>query len=316
METGLVYNQAFNPSLLVYDENYQNEQACSDVFKRHLDDVARIMARHFLGKSIVEIGCGKGFFLEHLSQLGFNIVGVDPAYEGDNPNIIKAYFNPELSLSAEVISLRHVLEHIPNPLVFLTDLAQSNNHRGIVYIEVPCFDWICSHGAWFDIYYEHVNYFRLQDFFRIFGNIYDSGHFFGGHYIYIIADLGSLRRPVCDIAACFTMPSNFTASLERSVDLSRSYEQRRNVIWGAASKGVIFAINMLRAGCHIDAVIDINPVKQELYLPITGLRVSSPENAFRWMSALDNVFVMNSNYLSEIVELSNNKYTYITVDHE
>jgi hypothetical protein len=61
--TGLICNQAFDASRAVYDETYQNEQACSAVFRRHLEDVQAIVGRHLHGRSLIEIGCGKGYFL-------------------------------------------------------------------------------------------------------------------------------------------------------------------------------------------------------------------------------------------------------------
>src|SRR5262245_60968332 len=77
--SGLIYNEAYDQSRLEYGREYQNEQACSSAFKRHLDDVARIMARRWRGQSLVEIGCGKGYFLEQLQASGFEITGIDPA---------------------------------------------------------------------------------------------------------------------------------------------------------------------------------------------------------------------------------------------
>ena len=32
LETGLIYNSAFTPELMTYDENYENEQAVSEIF--------------------------------------------------------------------------------------------------------------------------------------------------------------------------------------------------------------------------------------------------------------------------------------------
>ena len=91
-ETGLVYNEAFQPWLMQYDQRYQNEQAVSGVFRGHLDSVARLVARTLGTRSIVEIGCGKGFFLEILLAAGFDITGFDPTYEGVNPRVIREYF--------------------------------------------------------------------------------------------------------------------------------------------------------------------------------------------------------------------------------
>jgi len=48
-DTGLIYNLDFNPELMEYDQHYQNEQAVSLSFKKHLDDVVEIIKR-LLGK--------------------------------------------------------------------------------------------------------------------------------------------------------------------------------------------------------------------------------------------------------------------------
>jgi len=315
-QTGLVFNQAFDASRAVYDETYQNEQACSAVFRRHLDDVQDIVARHLHGRSLIEIGCGKGYFLERLIDAGFTITGMDPAYEGTNPHIVKGHFRKAPGLSAEGIVLRHVLEHIPDPFSFLSEIAAANGGSGTIYIEVPCFDWICDRRAWFDVFYEHVNYFRLRDFSRMFGRIYESGRTFGGQYLFAVADLASLRQPVAEPEDRLQMPEDFLAGVHRAAARIESAGGRRNAVWGAGSKGVIFSIYMQRAGLSIDEVIDVNPAKQSRYLPVSGLAVSAPSAAAARLSDGDNVFVMNSNYLDEIRSASGGRYSYLPVDHD
>lgn len=93
-----------------------------------------------------------------------DITGFDPTYEGHNDRIRKEYFSPGIIDRADGLVLRHVLEHVQQPVQFLKQIAEANGHAGRIYIEVPCFDWIREHNAWFDIFYEHVNYFRLDDF--------------------------------------------------------------------------------------------------------------------------------------------------------
>lgn len=313
--TGLVRNAAFDASVLQYDRHYQNEQACSGVFQQHLEEVATVIGRHLRGRRLIEVGCGKGYFLEHLRRTGYEVTGIDPAYEGTDSTIIQAPFQRGLGLSAEGLVLRHVLEHIPDPVSFLSEIAHANGGRGTIYIEVPCFDWILQHRAWFDIFYEHVNYFRAVDFSRVFGRIYESGHIFGGQYLYVVADLATVRLPESN-SQKISMPAGFVAGVERITSLIRSTGGRRNAIWGAASKGVIFSVYLQRAGIRLDAVIDINPAKQGRFLPVTALKVSPPEEAAATLAADDNLFVMNSNYLHEITTQSNGLYRYHTVDHE
>src|SRR3546814_10838121 len=65
MATGLVFNGAFDPSKLVYDQSYQNEQAVSGVFKNHLGTVTQIIRRHFVDVSLIDVGSSE----EHTSEL-------------------------------------------------------------------------------------------------------------------------------------------------------------------------------------------------------------------------------------------------------
>lgn len=312
--SGLVYNAAFDPTRIVYGEHYQNEQACSAAFRNHLAGVARILEKHGAREGqVLEIGCGKGFFLEYLLERGVRIAGVDPAYEGSNPHVLKTHFAPGLGICGDFIVLRHVLEHIPDPASFVTMIADANGGRGTIYIEVPCFDWICERRAWFDIFYEHVNYFRLSDFGRMFGRVMDGGRIFGGQYLYVVADLSTLQAPRADRGDAIAAP-DFGGVRDACFARVRDNALRGSAIWGGASKGVIFSIYMQRAGVPVDAVIDINPAKQGRYLPISGFEVLSPELGFAQLRDGDTVFVMNSNYMDEIIAASQNRYSYVAVD--
>lgn len=311
--SGLIYNQAFDADKLSYDSDYQNEQAHSGQFQRHLNDVEGVIARHFKGRSLIEVGCGKGYFLELLRNLGYAITGIDPAYEGTNADVIKAPFTRELQRTADAVVLRHVLEHIADPVSFLSEIAEANQ-GGQIYIEVPCFDWIVEHNAWFDLFYEHVNYFRLDDLRRLFGTVHEAGHLFGGQYLYIVADLASLRREPEAPASLMELPSDFSASLDTAVRIIKGTPGQGSAIWGASSKGVIYSLFLQRAGVAVDQVVDINPAKQGRYLPVSGARVSSPEEALAALPDGAHLFVMNSNYLQEIQRMTGGRFVYHAVD--
>lgn len=311
--TGLVFNRVFEPDLMLYDKSYQNEQAVSPLFRTHLDIVAAIIARTIGRHALVEIGCGKGCFLEMLLTNGYEIIGFDPAYEGNNPHVVGRYFEPGVGICATGLILRHVLEHIYDPIDFLMKIKAANGGRGRIYIEVPCFEWICKNHGWFDIFYEHVNYFRQSDFRKIFDGIIEIGHLFGGQYLYVVAELESLKVPCYDPIYSVHFPNHFMPDLARST-------KRRNdeisVIWGGASKGVIFALFRERSGNPIQMVIDLNSAKQGKYLPATGLLVQSPEDGLGALPSGSTIYIMNSNYLDEIRRMSNYAYDYIGIDHD
>jgi SAM-dependent methyltransferase len=315
-ESGIVVNRSFRAELMQYDAKYQNEQAVSAVFREHLDQVCAVVEKHFTGRSLIEVGCGKGHFLELLQRKGFRATGVDPAYEGTNPAVIKDYFSPNLALRAQGIVLRHVLEHVEDPIGFLSKICDANGGAGRIYIEVPSFEWICQRRAWFDIFYEHVNYFSPADFRRIFGTIEEIGHVFGGQYFYVVAELASLRRAVPTPTDWLDFPSDFLAGVQKHVIYLKSQGSVPTAIWGGASKGVTFALFMKRAGAQIDMVIDKNPAKHGKYLPGTGHRVHAPDEAMALLPRRANIVVVNSNYLEEIRDATQDAFHYIPVDRD
>lgn len=311
-KTGLIYNYAFDSELIVYDKHYNNEQSLSPSFRRHLDQVSDLIEK-VLGKdALVEVGCGKGFFLEMLLKREIDINGFDSTYEGENPRVIKKNFQPGIILKpAKGLILRHVLEHIENPFDFLCRLRDANG-GGLIYIEVPCFDWIIRKHAWFDVFYEHVNYFRLSDFERMFNKIVCKGHLFGEQYLYVVADLGTLKDPLFNEAEAVSFPLDFLNGLI-SKDI-KMIEKKPICIWGGGSKGVIFSLLCIRSGLDVDVVIDVNPRKQGKFLPVTGLQVKSPEEALEKMHNGTIVHIMNSNYMEEIKKMSNNLFNYVGVE--
>ena len=316
-QTGLIYNDVYDAAKLVYDENYQNEQAYSETFKKHLEQVATIIDKHLCNQRLIEVGCGKGYFLELLKSKGYVITGVDPAYEGSNSQVICAPFTRDLGISGDGLILRHVLEHIHEPLDFLHEIAVANGGKGKILIEVPTFDWIVGHRAWFDIFYEHVNYFRISDFYRMFGRVYESGLLFGGQYCYVVADLASLKTPRYDASIdAVTLPGDFQQGLSGIVAKLRSKPQQKFAIWGAASKGVICSVYMKKFGVIPDFAIDVNPFKQGRFIAVSGVEVLAPAQALVKLSTGDKVFIMNANYRDEIIAQSGNRFAYLDIEDE
>ncbi len=309
--TGLVYNAAFDQSRLCYDSTYHNEQEYSVAFKEHLSIVADLVERNLGKVGLVEIGCGKGYFFDMLATRGCEIRGFDPTYEGENPKICKTYFDPLVSLDAKAIVLRHVLEHVPDPVNFLTEIRGANSKSGLIYIEVPCFDWICDHRAWFDVFYEHVNYFRLEDFGRIFGQVLSCGHLFGGQYLYCIAELRSLRDSPQAGWTIAELHPGFAPSEQSLRGSGNEFRKPKQAVWGCASKGVIYSLLRDRANNPIDVAIDINPKKHGFYLPGSGVQVLAPAIGLEKLPPGSTVFVMNPMYVDEIKAQGGGSYKYV-----
>ncbi|MDV0443119.1 class I SAM-dependent methyltransferase [Methanorbis rubei] len=299
---GFVWNATFDPSLLEYDEHYQNEQGYSPMFQSHLQNVCDILIPHLSQEShIVEIGCGKATFLMKLGELGYTVHGYDPAYEGMDPRIIKEYYSHDTVAQqpfdkADLIVLRHVLEHISHPLQFLQSIAEANDYQGLLYIEVPDFRWIVEKNAFYDVFFEHCNYFSLPALTGLFSDVLRTGTFFGDQYCYVIAKLEDLRSPDTSshhLSSPPVLQFSECVSAWKSLVSSGYF-----VIWGAGAKGATFLREIDPERQTISAVVDINPKKQGRYMPKTAHPIISPQKLHHMQ--ISGIIVMNDNYLDEI----------------
>lgn len=301
---GLIFNAAFKNDLMDYDDDYQNSQDNSASFRAHLDEMATLMTRDLekAKDKIVEIGCGKAYFFQMLEERGFDIVGFDPTYEGHHPRVTKQYFNRETAqgLQADAIIMRHTLEHIERPYDFLVDLKTFLPAETTMYIEVPRFEWIAAHNAFWDIFHEHCNYFT-EEFFRIiFSGKVDITPVFAGQYMVIKAKIGDLKADLSDAVSTAQYRDVFKSGIP--VYANEIKKHKTNYVWGAGAKGIAFANILDPHGLQIASIIDINPKKQGHYAPLTAHVCQSPDSV-DW-SALEPdtcLWIMNDNYAREII---------------
>lgn len=312
-QTGFVENARFEADRIVYSEDYHNEQHGSAAFRAHMDAMADLVeqfAPH--GAPVIEVGCGKGAFFDLLDARGFSrLSGFDTSYAGSDPRIEKRYVTPEDALDAELIVLRHTLEHVPQPHALLDLLRQATSPDTRIFIEVPCFDWIRAAGSLWDLTYEHVNYFTATSLRAMFNRVDRLEHVFDGQYLAVVARLGDIDPgfaaayendaawdPV-DLSPFFSHFDAMTATW--AADASG----RRVFVWGAGTKGVLLCHYLaLRAPqIPVVAAIDINPAKQNRFTPGAATPILAPETALAQARDGDRVIVCNPNYYDEVIAM-------------
>jgi SAM-dependent methyltransferase len=301
IKCGYVFNEAFDASLMRYDAEYQNEQAHSPAFDRYLDSVVDMLERRgFRQGTVVEVGCGKGAFLQKLWARGFDALGFDTAYEGNDPRVFTEYFSERHShLKIDLLILRHTLEHIEDPLGFLRNLARLTSRSTVIYIEVPSIEWILRKSAFWDVFFEHCNYFSLHSLAAMFERA-ESGLLFGAQYMYVLAELSAVRTSAMLDGQ---VELEQLRTLQVKVDSYRHFVQHNPgiVVWGAGAKGCTF-VNIVDPGMeHIAAVVDTNAKKVGGFIAKTGHPIVAPAE----LAGIDGdtILVMNENYLEEVGQM-------------
>ena len=296
--SGFIFNRAFDPGIMNYDIHYQNEQSNSAIFKNHLQSVLDLLKSFGIkDKKVVEVGCGKAVFFEMMLKEGIDCWGFDPTYEGSNERIKKVYFDEtQKGITADVIIMRHTLERITRPFSFLHTIAKANDYKGFLFVEVPTFDWIYNKKAFWDIFYEHCNYFTEESLAVMFEET-KTGHFFGGQYIYLWADLGKLRNTI-PAGIDFTKRNGLT--FDGKLDEYKKMLQSSGsfAVWGAGAKGSTFLNLLDKERKSVQYVIDINPVKQNKFIAGTAHPIFSP--GILLTTPVETILVMNENYIEEI----------------
>jgi hypothetical protein len=325
---GFVWNRSFRADLIAYDANYENEQTHSLAFAVHLRARAnRVVAAVPVAEKVdyLEVGCGQGrFIIEVADVAGTRLAsaeGFDPAWRGEDDvgpagsRIHKCYFDSRtaslLTRPPNVVVSRHTIEHVPDPIPFLTTLraALGASASARIFLETPCVSWIITHQAMQDFFYEHCSLFtahalalalRKAGFYSP-----DIDHAFDGQYLWAEAttdgpDEMSKAEQSSDFHAIMGSRSRFAAHWHAEVRAAAA--EGLVALWGAGAKGVTFALITDPETQLIDHVIDINPSKQNRYIAGTGLKVLAPQDAASRGAC--TIFVMNPNYLDEIARMA------------
>ena len=314
-----VFNAAFDENRIGYTQSYENSLHFSDRFVAFSDSlVARLTRKYALeGKTIFDIGCGKGDFLKQICRTaGAKGVGFDKSFAGDREDadldvqFINDWFDDSyVQGKADFISCRHVIEHIAEPVTFLRAIRQhpSVTPETVFYFEVPnALYTLRDLGIW-DLIYEHVSYFTppsLRAAVEAAGfELLDAGSSFGDQYLYVEARPGRRRQPPrpSDAARIEALMRKFASAYRDKLTHWRGYltdhSPERAVVWGAGSKGITF-VNVVPEADRIGALIDLNPHKQGRFAPCSATPVLAPPALRR--RQIDSIIVMNPLYLDEI----------------
>lgn len=313
---GHLFDAAFDPSRLVYDQGYETSLHHSAYFRAWAARLASRLSAALpeRGGTVVELGCGRGEFLALFARDDRRCLGFDRSYDGRQaPRAglsIEAQDYDQTrhgALCADLVVCRHVLEHLPAPATLMEALRAAAAPRGTIYVEVPNGLWTMQDGGIWDLVHEHCGCFTprsLAALARRTGFAVRALEIeYGGQFL--CAELAldpredRAKEPAVDTALAAHFADTLRAHLRHWTErLARELDAGRRVaIWGAGTKGVTF-VNALPRGTEIALIVDRNPHKQGRFVPGTGQRIVAPADLVA--QPPDLVLVMNPLYRDEV----------------
>jgi len=322
---GFIFNRLFDTTIDFFTGGYEDQQGFSKTFMEYLTGISNELIEKYnlKGKTTLEIGCGKGDFINLLTELNEGKgIGVDPAYEEGrqtNPNLTfykEFYSEKHGNLKSAMISCRHTLEHIHGTYDFLSLIRKSldDSPDTVVFFEIPQISRILDIQAFWDIYYEHCSYFSAGSLARLFRST--------GYEILNLRLVYSDQYLLIEAKPAYT-PSAKTFDIEESIEEQKARVDNfkvkikeqlgdwrtklqalkdkgsKVVVWGGGSKSVGFLTNFADLEL-IEYVVDINPHMEGNYIPGIGKQYKQP--SFLKDYQPDAVIIMNGVYKKEITQ--------------
>jgi len=167
MQIGLLSDEELK---MIYDNFYSfPSPALSGIGTKAAQDFrAFIYENSNLKKGkVLEIGCFDGYFLSLLKNDGFEVYGCEPSGGADiaisefNIPVEKEYYRDGIydEKFFDMVAMRHLLEHIEEPVKFLKSVYRIINDSGYLSVEVPDIKSSMKNGVIGNFSHQHVSYF-------------------------------------------------------------------------------------------------------------------------------------------------------------
>lgn len=287
----------------IYTEIYDSyaPAGLSGLQKQFSEFVSKwLLANMPKNSKILEIGCHDGFMLNEFKQQGHTCVGVEPSPYGKyavekygldvkNEFFTEGMFEDE---TFDVIILRHVVEHVPDPVAFVQSATKVLKKGGIAYIEVPNSQWSLENFYFPEFHVDHISYFTMNSLTRLLklaglNKIIHKEAFkaymkFPFLMSLSIKEENSMTEK--DLKSNFFLNFSVNETINEFTDNFSKYVQslkdlksyNKIAVWGSGSIGTQYAID---GNFGLDNVeyVDPNKISQGLKLSVTGHLINSPE---------------------------------------
>lgn len=257
---------------------------------------------NILGKDAIEVGAGKGDFLEVLERLDVNAYGIEHSLENIEEckkkklKVERAYLTelPEdYNKKYSLVVCNNFLEHQPETKNYLSCLRNLVSDDGVIYISVPNVDYLLEKKCLYEFVADHLVYFTektLRKAMEINGfNILESYKKNNGNDLVVIAK----SETRINIDGAIETVSDIVKSIQKEVN------KHKNVaIWSAGHRALaLMAIAKLE---QIKYVIDSATFKQGKFTPILHKKIISPEDFISTNCDL-LIIMLPGNYAGQVI---------------
>jgi 2-polyprenyl-3-methyl-5-hydroxy-6-metoxy-1,4-benzoquinol methylase len=167
------YSESFDEDLYAYYARYhglEKEDVYDPLTRKRYLALLDLFSAHGCGRAVLDVGCGKGDFVDAALNAGWDVEGIELSQPA--VNIAQGFCLPVSNLdffsdkiknaSRDLVTMFEVIEHVPNPGEFFSRAEEIVKPGGLVYLTTPNFNSldrrVLSAGS-DAIHREHLTYF-------------------------------------------------------------------------------------------------------------------------------------------------------------
>lgn len=267
-------------------------------------------------KTILEVGCGRGEYIDLLISAGATKVsGIEYAQQSvvtareKCPQIYQGYLDIDFEMPGDfkfdAFTIFSFLEHWPNPNQGLRLIHSVLSEGGVGLVEVPNFELILNKGLYSEFTTDHIFYFDRKSFtFLLEKNGFEVVSIESVWYDYILS-AKVRKRPLLDVKNFLNIQSRIKSQLTEFISQHGAGEV---AIWGAGHQALA-VIAMAKVANQVKYIVDSAPFKQGKFTPATHLPIVSPEHLNT--KPPKAIIVMAAGYSNEVVRILLSNYPHI-----
>ena len=262
-------------------------------------------------KKIIEIGSGRGEYLQILEKCGVDCYGIEYGFDSTlsaqnaGLNVTRMF----LEKGDEVIPhgpfdgflFLNFLEHLPDPCSVLNGIQKNIKQESVGIVEVPNFDMILENSLFTEFVADHLFYFSKDTLMTTLKrNGFDILKCEESWHRYTITAVVKKRKPI-NFRNADILRKRMLDEFDKFLN---QYPKQQVAMWGAGHQA--FAVmSLANLGGKIRYVVDSAPFKQGYLTPTTHIPIVAPEHFFS--DPTSAIIVIAGSYTTEVVEIIREK---------
>jgi cyclopropane fatty-acyl-phospholipid synthase-like methyltransferase len=268
---------------------------------------------HLEGKSILEVGCGKGEFLSLLNSFDVDAVGLENSLPSvkicaeNGLSVINGFIggkNYKLNKVFDGFFTFNYLEHLPNPKDVLKGIANNLSPEAVGIIEVPNSDMLFSENLHSEFMLDHIFYYTRKTLVNLIEQCgFEVLDCQAIRYNYVLSAVVK-KREFQNAGDMINQSKNINSQIERLIN---AHIGDKIAVWGASHQA-FFVLSQIENVHAFEFIIDSAKMKQGKYSPVSHLPIVSP--AAVDFGSLALILVAVGSYSGEVCRQLKDRYRF------